>query len=135
MYHSTHFKTGIAMKKYLLIFGFVFTGASVGFGVAFPPTGTWTSFTNADSIYALSPASDGVTGIWAGTTGGALNGDVGRVFTKYTNAEGLSGNYVRAITTSPSELWFGLYGNGLSRYTPGNNIWRQYTTYDGLEDD
>jgi ligand-binding sensor domain-containing protein len=121
------------MKKSLLIFGFVFAGGSVGFGAAFPPTGTWTSYTNASDIYVLAP---GGPGIWAGTTGGALYDEWNQPISKYTNAEGLPANDVRAVGISSSgEIWFGLNGSGVSRFTPSSNTWRQYTTYDGLEQD
>lgn len=120
------------MKKIALFFGFVFAVSSIGYGTAFPPTGHWTTFLNSDDIYALCPSG---AGIWAGTTGGALYVGANSAVQKYTNAEGLAGNDIRSIATSPSgEVWFGLNGDGVSRYTPSSSTWRQYTTFDGLED-
>ncbi|HEV8157624.1 MAG TPA: diguanylate cyclase, partial [Pyrinomonadaceae bacterium] len=71
--------------------------------------------------------------LWVGTKGGGLNRFKDGIFTRYTTADGLSNDIVRAICEdAEGNLWVGTYGGGLNRFAGGE--WTNYTTRDGLSD-
>ena len=65
---------------------------------------------------------------WFGTNRGLLRYEAGR-FTRYTTADGLAGDEIKAILEDRGALWIGTWG-GLSRLAEGQ--FTSYTERDGL---
>jgi len=82
------------------------------------------------SVMCIAPDRRGA--LWVGTIDGLFRLAGGRV-TRYTRADGLSNDYVRAIhEDADGVLWIGTYGGGLNRFKDG-----RFTTYglkEGLPD-
>jgi streptogramin lyase len=91
-----------------------------------PVEGTWYAFTAVNDVSDLA-FHDGL--LWAATDGGVVAWDVQRgSYVKYTTADGLAGNNVQAIAVGPDgTLWFGTYGDGVSRYDPVSGAWRTFS--------
>lgn len=115
--------------------GTVWVGVSGG-GVAWFDGRVWSSKAIADiaAVQARIPAvtADDRGGVWLATGVGAVHFD-GRSWQRYTTADGLAGNAVRAIAVDRRGgrdwVWFGTDG-GVSRWDGSH--WTTYTTADGL---
>jgi len=81
-------------------------------------------------IYNLHEDRSGT--LWIGTSGGLAKYENGR-FTVFTEADGLSGNYVRSIyEDADGTLWFGTFDNGITRLK--NERFSAIRVSDGLHD-
>ena len=70
--------------------------------------------------------------LWFGTDAG-VNCYDGVRFTSYTIQQGLADNFVLSIAEKNSELWFGTYGHGISRFN--RTCFTTYTHVNGLGSD
>lgn len=92
----------------------------------------WRSWTSTREVRALAVDS---AGIWAATSGGLVHIDAWNLdVTKYTNAEGLPGNDLRAVALDRrGNVWIG-HGNGyLSVLHPRTGQIRVIKDYSGWE--
>ncbi|PZR27789.1 MAG: hybrid sensor histidine kinase/response regulator [Citrobacter freundii] len=73
---------------------------------------------------------------WIGTEGGGLilfDRKGGKIITRYTTDEGLCSNTILAILEDPEgNLWMSTF-NGLSKFNPRTNVWKNYYQGDGLK--
>lgn len=90
---------------------------------------SWQARLLADGYFAASAMADAAGDYWIGTAGGLYRAE-GEHLTRYTEADGLAGNEVRALLFGrDGALWVGGTG-GLSRID-GSGI-RRWTAADGL---
>lgn len=80
-----------------------------------PIDSEWAAFTSMNQITDL--IVEGLD-VWAATLGGVLHYNRAlRRYRRYTRLDGLAGNRLGAIAADSSgDLWFGSYGEGLSRF-------------------
>ena len=73
--------------------------------------------------------------VWAATDGGVLRYDVTkRSYTRFTRADGLSGNEVlSAVSDADGNLWFGTNGDGLSKFVVSANRFESFSAFRELE--
>lgn len=121
----------LSPRRSLLFSAFVVVHALV-----YPPSslgrvGEWTTYTFANDIRAIAFDRGEV---WCATVGGGVRFTPSTdQFTKYTNADGLSGNDLTALAIDRNgDVWFGTRDRGLSRRRRDTGGWRTYTPLDGL---
>lgn len=87
--------------------------------------GDWTTYTNMNQINKMLQSGGE---LWCATTGGVAVLNVGEgSTTRFTNVEGLGGNYLYAVTRDTSGcLWFGAQNGTLTKYAPREDYWRVY---------
>ncbi len=115
--------------------GTVWVGVN-GVGVAWFDGRSWNSKAIADIAVAEARihavAADDRGGVWVATDAGALHYD-GRSWQRYTSADGLAGDVVRAIAVDRRGgrdwVWLGT-DSGVSRWD--GSRWTTYTAADGL---
>ena len=79
---------------------------------------------------------DRVGNLWVATNGGGLNlfDPATETFTHYTDQEGLPSNIILGILEdAQGDLWLST-NDGLSKFSPGDGIFKNYDTSDGLQD-
>ncbi len=86
-------------------------------------------------VSAIAAAPDG--GVWVGTDGSVASAGTGvyyfdgRIWTHYTQENGLASNEINAIAVGPDGVvWFGTACCGVSRFDGGS--WTTFTTANGL---
>ncbi|SFF68214.1 Signal transduction histidine kinase [Salegentibacter agarivorans] len=96
-----------------------------------------TSTISHNYILSLHESKQG--DIWIGTFGGGLNKYVPQSqtgpehFVRYTEKDGLSNNVIKGILEdSLGNLWLST-NNGLSKFDPEKETFRNYSVYDGLQ--
>lgn len=84
-----------------------------------------------DSAYAI--ACDRLGRVWVGTLNGGVSVFNGSSWSTYCGLNGLHGEHVIAIATSPidGDIWMATE-SGLTRYSLARNSWSYYTTLNGL---
>ena len=110
----------LCLSGLLWIFSFRTTAAAVG---------DWTTYTNMNSINQLL-FQEGK--LWCATTGGAAIFDIhDSAFIRWTNVEGLGGNYLYSVAHDTSgSYWWGAQNGTLTKYTPEDNSWKVYSFID-----
>lgn len=89
---------------------------------------------NLDEII-YSIFRDSKNNMWLGTMGGGLHlfNPLNKKFTVFSEAEGLSNNIVNSIVEDTrGHLWITTY-EGISRFTPKDHTFKNYTSEDGLQ--
>jgi signal transduction histidine kinase/ligand-binding sensor domain-containing protein len=117
----------------------VFTMAEDGSGTLWVGTrrglgrmagGRFHTLPGAPSDAVMCSYTDRQGNVWFGARGGLTRFD-GHALTTYTTRDGLSNNYVLAITGDrQGDLWIGTGGGGLNRFRDGH--FSAYTSKDGL---
>ena len=112
--------------------------AATSGGVSHLEGNRWTSYTQADRLVSGAIQAIGVTPqgqVWAGTTEGASRFDPSAALR--TGGESwttfLAGARVWDLDVAPDgSVWFAADGLGVSRYSPRDDRWTNYTAADGL---
>lgn len=89
---------------------------------------------SSDLVLSIFEDPEGI--VWTGTIGGGLNrfDRVTRSFTHYTEKNGLPDDTIYGILAgSDSTLWLST-NKGISKFDPRREIFRNYDTSDGLQD-
>lgn len=112
---------------------------SMGISVYNPATQKFRYYSDSNSrlsnavIYSIAGDHEG--NIWVGTLGGGINKFDKKTgqFTAYTEKDGLCNNLVnKVIEDDKGYIWIST-NNGLSRFDPKRNSFKNYTLFNGLQ--